>query len=192
MADPTSLLVKQVQDGNKAAFEKLFHEHYSMLCRFGMKWLDDPDQVEEIVQDVFVRFWEKREVHEITGSFRSYLFSSVRNACLNRIKHEKVKREHSAHVLAMAPVEITTADHGIRTSELKEAIDAAVNDLPERCMEVFRLSREEGKKYSEIAQELDISIKTVENQMGKALKILRSRLSEFLTTWIIWLLSLWN
>ncbi len=184
-----ALLIQQMKDGNKAAFEKLFHAHYEVLCRFGYKWVQDADQVEEIVQEVFVGIWEKRTSLNITGSFRSYLFSAVRNACFNHIKHLKVRAEHQSYVQATANPNLETADRQLEASELAKAINKAVNELPERCREVFRLSREEGKKYAEIAEELDISVKTVENQMGKALKTLRVELKDYLTLLILWMMN---
>lgn len=189
MSASEALLVLQMKDGNKAAFEKLFHEHYEVLCRFGYRWIQDADQVEEIVQETFVGLWEKRESLNITGSFRSYLFSATRNACLNHIKHLKVREEHQTYVQATTNADIDAVDLQVQASELQKAIAEAVNELPERCGEVFRLSREEGKKYAEIADELNISIKTVENQMGKALKILRERLKDYLVVLILWFLN---
>lgn len=189
MSASEALLIQQMKDGNQAAFEKLFYEHYEMLCRFGFKWIQDSDQVEEIVQEAFVGIWEKRDALNITGSFRSYLFSTIRNACLNYIKHMKVRNEHQSHVLASSNANLDSADRLLEASELQSAINRAVEELPERCRAVFKLSREEGKKYSEIAQELDISIKTVENQMGKALKTLRAELKDYLTILILMLLN---
>lgn len=184
-----ALLVQQMKDGNKAAFEKLFHEHYQMLCRFGYRWVQDAEQVEEIVQEIFVGLWEKRETLTITGSFKSYLFSAIRNACLNHIKHLNVRAEHQTYVQATANPNLNSVDQQVQASELARAIADAVEELPERCKAVFKLSREEGKKYAEIAEELDISIKTVENQMGKALKMLRERLKDYLVILIIWMLN---
>ncbi len=110
MSMSDALLVQQMKDGNKPAFEKLFHEHYEVLCRFGYRWVQDADQVEEIVQETFVGLWEKRESLSITGSFRSYLFSSIRNACLNHIKHLKVRAEHQSYIQATANPNLDSVD----------------------------------------------------------------------------------
>lgn len=189
MSASEALLVQQMKEGNKPAFEKLFHEHYEMLCRFGYRWVQDADQVEEIVQETFVGLWEKRESLNITGSFKSYLFSAIRNACLNHIKHLKVRAEHQSYVQATANPNLDSVDQQVQASELAKAFANAVDELPERCREVFKLSREEGKKYAEIAEELGISVKTVENQMGKALKMLRERLKDYLVVLILWFLN---
>ncbi|MDP6908292.1 MAG: RNA polymerase sigma-70 factor [Flavobacteriales bacterium] len=190
MATSEQLLVHQMKEGNKEAFEKLFHEHYSMLCRFGFTWVQDADEVEEIVQDIFVSLWEKRATVSISTSIRSYLFSAVRNACLNHVKHLKVRAQHRQHVLVTADSSMETADQQLQTFELQSTIRKAVENLPERCREVFLLSRVEGLKYAQIAEELSISVKTVENQMGKALKTLRLHLKDYLTVLVLTLLNL--
>lgn len=181
-ADP-ELLVK-VKQGDQRAFKACFNQYYAELTGFALKWMKDQDNAEEVVQDVFVRFWEQRETIEIQYSLKAYLYRSVQHACLNQFKHEKVKDKHRQYTLQVTS-EAENSDY-MEVLELNEKIQNTIDELPDRCRQVFLLSRNNGLKYSEIAEKLDISIKTVENQMGKALKTLRQNLTEFLPVfWVI-------
>ena len=111
----------------------------------------------------------------------------VRNACLNVIKHEKVKKQHVAFEMAGGEPSHESVSQGVVSSELEVKIHDAINTLPEQCRLVFQLSRFEDLKYAEIAQQLDISIKTVENHMGKALKLMRGQLKDYLPLFLIFL-----
>lgn len=162
-----------------------FRAHYQPLCNYAYTFLQDRDESEEIVQSVFMNFWEKRQAIEIKVSPKSYLYTMVRNACLNVIKHEKIKQRHAGEEIATAErVHEGVAQHVI-SYELEDRIRQAIEVLPEQCRLIFKLSRFEELKYSEIAEQLDISIKTVENQMGKALKIMREQLKEYLPLIIV-------
>ncbi len=164
---------------DERAFEELFRSHYESLCRSANLLLNDADEAEEMVQNVFVTLWEKRSRLEITTSVKSYLYRSIRNASLNRIKHEKVKREYTTEQeLLSAPA--APASHQLLQKELQVQISLVIASLPEQCRLIFKMSRFEEMKYAEIADELGISVKTVENQMGKALKILRTKLKDYL------------
>lgn len=181
-----ALIIEQIASGNQNAFEVVFKEHYEMLCRFAFTYIRDADDAEEIVQNNFVKIWEKREQLNIKTSIKSYLFSAIKNACLNKIKHEKVKAEYAVeykHTTSQIEDEVE------EKSSVAEKIEIALNKLPERCREVFVLSRYEGLKYQEIADSLEISVKTVENQMSKALKILRVELKALISLLIIFILK---
>lgn len=161
-------------------FEALFKQHYQELCGYANSYLKDLEAAEEMVQSTFVRVWERREQLEIHSSRRSYLYSAVKNACLNQLKHLKVRDEYKAHnerVLASAHY---SAEDEYQANQLEERIRASIESMPEGRREVFKLSRFEGLKYREIAERLKISVKTVENQMGSAIKQLRSDVAEFL------------
>jgi len=161
-------------------FELLFKNHYTELCVFANKYLEDLDASEEIVQDLFVKFWEEREKKEITVSVRAYLFTAVKNACLNQLKHHKIKtRYKELKQREMLHSENSTTSEA-ETNELNEKIKIAIDALPEGRKKVFLLSRNEGLKYTEIATKLNISVKTVENQMSEALRFLRKELKEYL------------
>ena len=180
--DVTASLIK---NGDRQAFEELFHSYYSSLCLFALRYLKDADEAEEVVQDTFVKFWNKRENISIDISLKSYLYTSVRNHCLNKIKHEAVKREHVSVVLSDG-TEGVDHDHLV-TNELADRIADAIERMPTERRRIFRMSRDEGLRYKEIAEYLNISVKTVENQMGKALQYLRTELADFLViAWMIY------
>lgn len=162
-------------------FEEIFRLHYKMLCNAANKILNDRDAAEDVVQDVFLKFWSKRENINIIHSVKSYLYRATINTSLNYLEsNKKIIRlkdtEHSSESLTI------NAGEELSHKELKSKIDEAMDQLPPKCKVVFVLSRYEGMKYQQIADHLGISIKTVENQMGKALKMLRERLKPFLTS----------
>lgn len=171
-------LFLEIRQGNKKSFETLFKAYYAPLCAFSRKYVKDPDDCEEIVQGFFLKIWDKREELEINLSVRNYLFSSIRNRCLNHIKHEKIKQEYNAEILSNTDNRIDSANF-IMEVDLVKKIDRSIAALPDRRREIFILSREQGLKYREIADQLGISIKTVETQMGQALKELRENLKEY-------------
>jgi len=177
-------IVTASQVNDEKAIESLFRSHYKRLCNYAFNLLQDVDESEEAVQQVFIQLWEKRETMEINISIQAYLFKAVRNNCLNRIKHQKVKQVYADEVVAQAN-EASNTTHITLQNELQQQIHQAIDSLPEQCRLIFKLSRFEEMKYSEIAKELNISIKTVENQMGKALKIMREKLKDYLAILVI-------
>ena len=181
-----------LKEGHESAFEMLFKTYYPLLCRYAYSFLNDNDEAEEVVQTAFITVWDKRDSIEIQTSIKSYLYRMVRNSCLNVIKHEKVKQQHAAYEMAGGEPSHEGPTQSVLSSELEEKIYVAMKALPEQCRLVFQLSRFEELKYAEIATQLNISIKTVENHMGKALKIMREQLKDylplllfFLKDWII-------
>lgn len=177
------LQIQKIKQGDSSAFEELFHSYYSDLCNFALKFSPDASSAEETVQEMFFKFWEKRNDIQIQSSVRSYLFGSVRNLCLNHIKHSKIKDRHSQYV-RHTQNEQDEGAHSIENVELESKILEAIESMPEERRKIFRLSRFEHKKYREIAHDLGISIKTVEAQMGKALKFMRTELTDYLV-WIV-------
>jgi RNA polymerase sigma-70 factor (ECF subfamily) len=178
-------LLLSLQAGNQSAFEMVFRNFYQSLCRYAYSFLSDKDEAEEIVQSTFIQVWEKRSSIEIQTSLRSYLYRMVRNACLNVIKHEKVKQIHVSHEMKVVEKERALVDEVVHSNELELKISEAMKLLPEQCRLVFQLSRFEDLKYAEIADQLQISVKTVENQIGKALKIMRENLKEYLPVLVL-------
>lgn len=162
-------------------FENLFRIHYAELCGFANKFLGDVDAAEEVVQSVFVKFWENKDETTIQSSAKSYLFKAVKNNCLNQIKHFKIKEDYKQHNQREIDLENLQQHSDLETNEVESKIHAAIDALPEGRKKIFILSRFEGLKYHEIAEKLNISIKTVENQMGSALKQLKVDLAEFLS-----------
>lgn len=155
------------------------------MCNYAYTFVQDRDEAEEIVQTTFLSVWEKKEALEIRTAVKPYLYAMVRNACLNVLKHEKIKQQHVEVELAVAERSTESVVRTVMASELESRISDAMEKLPEQCRLIFKLSRFEDLKYAEIAEQLDISVKTVENQMGKALRIMREQLKEYLPLLIV-------
>ena len=167
---------------DSSAFEELFRTYFPPLMAFARKILVDEDDAREVVQKVFISLWEKRERVDLTSSFKPYLFTSVHNRSLNVIRDRKKFSEEE--IPDMAGDWDVSAQ--IETMELEQKIREVIDSLPERCRQIFELNRFDGLKYSEIASQLNISVKTVENQMSKALKILREKLAKYMML-LLWL-----
>lgn len=182
-------VVTAIRQGDERVFETVFRQFYAPLCRYASQFLPDADDAEEEVQAMFLAFWEKRDGLIISISLKSYLFRAVHNRCLNRIKHFAIREEHRQHTLYTAEASVESPVQAILGDELSGRVQVAIQKLPEQCRLVFTLSRFEELKYQEIADQLGISIKTVENQIGKALRILRTELSDYLPiillTWLL-------
>jgi len=173
---------------DQRVFEELFRTYFIPLMAFSRKILGNEDDAREVVHQVFINLWEKREELDLSAPLKSYLFTSVNNRSLNVIRD---RRKFSAEEVPEEAVE-WDAESQMEAMELEEKVREVIEALPERCREIFKLNRFEGLRYSEIAVQLDLSVKTVENQMSKALKILREQLGKYLM--ILWLLMLftWN
>lgn len=169
------------------AFEEAFNTYYRQLAAFSFQYVDDHDLAEEIVQEVFSTVWQKAKEIEIRTSVKSYLYGAVRNACLNYLKHKKIERRYEEQEKSKSSIYDVDV---VELDELQAEIDSALNQLPEKCRQIFEMSRFEEKKYKEIATELNISIKTVENQIGRALKVMHSSLGKYLPGFIPWVISL--
>jgi RNA polymerase sigma-70 factor, ECF subfamily len=165
------------------AFEMLFNQYYKPLVNYSFTLLKDTGEAEDIVQQVYINVWQKRDELDIHTSPRAFLYKSVYNASLNRIKQNNVRNAYAADAKVTAPI----ADEAdtVVAKELKQKIDFAIEQLPEQCGKIFKMSRYGNLKYQEIANELGISVKTVENQMGKALKTLRVTLKEYMPLLIL-------
>lgn len=146
-----------------------------------------------MVQHTFLTIWENRQEISIHTSLKSYLYRSVHNNCLNRIKHLKVRQAHSDSVRHEAEPSFDNASQHIISSELEQQINRAIQAMPQQCRTVFMLSRFENLTYAEIAEKMEISIKTVEKHMMKALKILREDLKDYLPYLLLFLtFNNWN
>lgn len=173
---------------DKQRLEQLFGELFIPLCNFGKGLVHDDDAAKEIVQDVFVNLWQKRETLDPEKSIKSYLFQSVSNRSLNYIRdHQKFR----SHYLDMEiELERSIEDYDFLVGEeTQNKIEAAIQKLPEKCREVFELSRFEEMKYNDIAEKLGISVKTVEVHMSKALRILREELKDMIMILLFLLLE---
>ena len=165
---------------DEAAFEQMFKTHFKRLHAYAFTILRDEIQAEEMVQQVFFKLWERNENLSLTGSVSSYLYRAVHNESLNYIKHQKVRSNHQLNVAYSMKNEVEHPAKKIMASELEKKIHSALNELPEQCRTIFQMSRFDEMKYREIADKLGISIKTVESQMSKALRLLRVKLVDFL------------
>jgi len=170
-------LLTEIRGGSYAAFKLLFQRYYSPFCRYACYFLDDEVAAEDIVQDIFLGLWEKRKSIQITDSVKFYLSRSIRNKCLNIIKHSKIKDGYSAAIEEKLSPEIDQIEY--EYFELRLQIENCIEKLPPRCQEIFQKSRFEQLKQKEIAEEMDISIRTVKVQINKALQLLRDCVSEF-------------
>jgi len=174
---------------DKKLFEQLFHEHFVQLCHFGQGFIHDQDEAKEIVQEVFTNLWLKKEEITTEKSIKSYLYTSVRNRCLNFIRdHKKFQSQLLDVDIADFDIQIENDPTGI--SDLETKVNNAIDKLPEKCAEVFKLSRFEEMKYKDIGEKLNISVKTVEAQISKALKHLRQELKEYITVLILLILKM--
>ncbi len=169
-------------------FEQLFRHFYGSLCNYANSIINDTDEAEDVVQQTMIAIWEKRMSLQIATSLKSYLFRSVHNSTLNKIRQQKVRAAFAGDQQSVPEPGISTTTDTIHGNELEQQIQIAISQLPEQCRMVFRLSRFEGMKYSEIATHLGISVKTVENHMGRALRQLRVSLKDFL----LWLTLIVN
>ncbi len=178
-------LLNLIKAGNIPAFEKLFNTHYATLCIYAKKMVGDIDEARDIVQNIFVALYEKRDALEINTSIKPYLYKSVYHACLNHLKQIKIHNIHHDHLKYQMP--FGDYQDTLVTNELEEKIWTTVQSLPEQCRKIFEMNRFLGKKNSEIAEQLGISIRTVETQISKALKILRENLIQFLVTFLLFI-----
>jgi RNA polymerase sigma-70 factor (ECF subfamily) len=154
------------------------------LCAYGNQFLGDLDAAEEVVQEIMFRIWTNRSSLVIETSMKSYLFRAVRNSCMNVLKHQKVRQEFAASKDQDAIDYQQSREDEMIVSELEQKIREAIDHLPMERRKVFIMSRYDGMTYNQIAEKLGISVKTVENQMGKALKSLREELSDYLP-WVV-------
>jgi RNA polymerase sigma-70 factor, Bacteroides expansion family 1 len=172
-------LLDRLRRGDNEVYEAIFRQWYAPLVATTAALLRDRGPAEEIVQDVFLELWRRRESLTLEQSLRGYLFQSTRNRGLNFLRRQRVESRGEPTIAASLPTP-AQADSETREAELRVAIESAIAGLPARCREVFELSRIQGLKYSEIATTLGISVKTVEAQMGKALRVMREKLANWL------------
>ncbi len=178
-------LISHLKRKEKTAFDYVFHLYYSSLCAFCLKYVDNEQVAEDTVQDFFVHFWLNITNLSIETSLKSYLFSSVRNRCLDYKKHCKIKEKHKDFIVKTTDELEHSTEHFLAESELRQALQSAKAKLTPRCREIFDYSRTEGLSNKEIAEKLHLSKNTVQLQISKALKVLREELSEFLPLYLV-------
>lgn len=182
------LIVEQLKAGKERAYKFLYDQHYQILCHVASQYVKDDFLAETIVGDVIFHIWEIRESIEITSSLRSYLLTSVRNRCLDYLKSQPCQYEMPMSSSGLQDFPVLNYIKGddyplgrLLEKELEGEIMKAIERLPEECRRVFHLSRFEEKKYSEIADELGISVNTVKYHIKRALALLHDDLSNYLT-----------
>jgi len=172
----------RIMMGEEQAFELLYRRFFVRLCAFANKFLRDPQTSEEVVQDIFLKLWENRSMLRSDGSAKSFLFQAVHNKSLNMLAHLKVANRYSEMIRTVySKSEEFDVHESLMAKELNLRIEAIINDLAPECKKIFLMSRAAGKKHHEIAQELNISIKTVETQINRSLKKLRTELSDYMS-----------
>lgn len=179
VADQELLLL--IKAGNEVAFEQAFRIYSKPLHAYGYTLLNNSHIAEEMIQDLFLKIWEQRGVLQIHTSLKAYLYRAIHNDCMNYIRHLKVKKNYETAVNTSSnEINYQQPIDRLAVKELQQKLRSGLNKLPEACRTVFQLSRFEHLSYKEIASQLEISIKTVENQMSKAFRILRVELKDYL------------
>lgn len=173
--------IANIQKGDEEAFERLFKAYYFDLSRFVWRYVESKAIAEELVQEVYANIWENRAQWNPTSSLKLYLYQSVKHQALDYLKHEKVRDKYDPKWMA-AKKENATLDFrdSRREQQIREAIRREVEALPSRSKMTYKLHRYDGLTYKEIAEVMDVSVKTVESQMTRTLKRLRKRLSYLL------------
>ena len=173
-------IFNKIKAGDEKAFEKLFRHMYQALCAYANKFLQDLDLAEEFTQDVFYRLWEKREQLDINISLESYIYKSVYNKCITYIQRNKLKARYEKYIQYSHIQHGNDASEMVRMQELSELVNKTLKTLPDKTQVIFKLSRFEGLKYHEIADKLSVSVKTVEANMTRALKLFRKNLGAYI------------
>jgi RNA polymerase sigma-70 factor, ECF subfamily len=166
--------------GETERFELVFRAHYAELCDFVHGYVKSRETAADLVHDLFLRLWQLQETETPPPLTRPYLYSAARNRALKHIRHRRLVSRWTEKTMLEKPADQGDTDHHVRSREVTDAIARAVGELPPRCAEIFRMSRYEHLSYKEIAEVLGISVSTVEVQMWRALKALRSSLAPYL------------
>lgn len=172
-------LIVRLKNGDQIAFEMLFHFYYPGLVMYSTQFTADRMEAEEIVQDFFVRVWQKHQQIFPSDTLKHYLFLSVRNGSLNFLKHKKIEEKYIRSMTELSNNHLVYDPDLYIASELQDKIKNAIDLLPEKCREIFIMSRMRGMKNEEIATELNLSKRTVETQISNALKVLRVELKDY-------------
>ncbi|MBV6520183.1 MAG: hypothetical protein MNPFHGCM_00288 [Gemmatimonadaceae bacterium] len=179
-SESDAALVRRIRAGDERALEDVFRANYAGMAAFVLRYVNAPDVAEELVQDIFLKLWSRREQLSDIESLKTYLYRAVRNQALNWLRRRKLERRwEEEHGEDAEPVSLAAADDGATEEEVAAAVRVAIERLPPRCREIFLLSRDGGLTYNDIARVLEISVKTVETQMGRALKSLRGSLATY-------------
>jgi RNA polymerase sigma-70 factor (ECF subfamily) len=182
MSDRDSRWAERIRDGDDQAFEELFRAYYSELCGFAADYLNSVDRAHDIVHDSFLKIWKKRKNIKVNKSIKAYLYKTVRNMALNEIRNSSVRSEILDEISNVSgSIKKRTAIDEVELKKIRDEVDKAISELPERRRMAFLLHRRHGFTYKEVAKIMGVATKTVENQIGRALKSLRSELKNVFT-----------
>jgi RNA polymerase sigma-70 factor (ECF subfamily) len=182
MKEQDATIMDKINAGDLRVFEDFFRSLYQPLCFYALKYVSVPDTAEEIVQDLFYTLWEKREELTITTSLKAYMYTATHNRCMKFLDHRQIEQKYEKYRRELSADSFEPAADLTSVNEIQRIINKTLDALPEKCSRIFRLNRYEGLRYNDIAMKLSISVKTVEANMGKALKMLRENLKEYVET----------
>ena len=169
---------KKIREGDRKSFSELYISNFNLMCDFGVSITQDEEVTRELVQDVFLSIWVNRREWQPKGTIRSYLYRAIKNRCLDYLKHKKIEKKWQEIMRNSRSENEATPHDDYARVELESIVQKAVNKLPKKQKMVFLLSRVQGLKYREIAEVMEISEKTVENQMAHALRKLREHVNK--------------
>ena len=173
-------LISGLKNGDKKIFEEIYRFYYLPLFKYCFNYIGNEKDAEEIIQTIFLRLWVKRDNLNINISLKAYLYGSTKNESLNYLNHKKIENKYSQHKIETTKQTTDNFQSKYENEELEILIKQAILKLPEKRRKIFEMSRYDGLKYSDIAEKLSVSVKTVETQMTKALKTLRKSLKDYL------------
>ncbi len=174
-------LIPLFKEGDRGAYSEIFERYSRLLLRHAFRLLNNKEEAQDVVQEVFVMLWEKKETLDPNKALSSYLYSSVRNRIFNLLSHQKVVVKYAESFDQFAIEGYNITDDTVRENELAKIIDREIELLPERMREVFLLNKKHGLSYQEIGEQLDISPETAKQQVYKSLKILKPKIDNFLS-----------
>ena len=167
------IIIKKLRSGDEKFYKSVFYEYYPLLTYFANKYVNDLDIAREIVQDFFVKLYEKRYSINIDSSFKSYLYKSVYNSCINYLNQIALREQHHRQIKSQDHEQTEFTEDEINMTELENKIYCEIEKLPAQCRRIFKMNRFDGLTNSEIAAKLKLSKRTIETQISKALRILR-------------------
>lgn len=173
-----NLFIKIAFNDDQEAFEELFFNFYPSLCVFAGRYIASATECEDVVQETFYKLWKNRKNIEITSSFRNFLITSVKNNCTDYIRKQSVRKNHLESKIILDTID--TPEEIYTINELEEILHSALNNLPPNVCRAFKLNRFENLTYTKIAEEMEVSQKTVESYISKALRMLRIELKDYL------------
>lgn len=182
--------IQRLKEGDIRSFDFLFSKYYKDLVLFCNVFLKDQSHSEDIVQDIFVRLWENRENLRIESSLKGYLMTSAKNNCFEELKHQEVVRNHQDYVMYRNDVLDYDTEHYMLYTELNDRLQEAMQKLPEDMRIIFEMNRFKNLKYREIAEKLNVSVRTVENKISKTLELLRKQLNVFYDLILLFIINM--